>query len=317
MSNIDIITKIYMQDESHFADLLNFKFYKGRPVITPESLQPIDSNLIYKHIRKEDFSDSTIERIKDVIKKCTIMRDDKSYYVIVGIENQTNIDYTMPVRNYLTDAIQYNIQIDELKKKHKQNKDLKSDEYLSGISKNDKLIPVITLTIYWGADKWKAAKDLREMLAIDDENILEYINNYNINLVEPASIYDFNKFSTELGPVLEYISISKNKAALKKMIDEADNRFTNLSIESIELVNATTGSHITPEKYTTSEGGVNMCQALQEIIEDEIREREIALAEKDNALAEKDNALAEKDNALAEKDAEIADLKRQLEALKA
>ena len=185
------------------------------------------------------------------------------------------------------------------------------------MSQNDRLIPVITLTVYWGSDKWNAAKNLHEMLDLDDEDILKYINNYDINLIEPASIDDFNKFSTELGSVLEFISISKDKKALRSIVNQNDDRFTNLSIESISLINATTGSHIEPEKHTTPEGGVNMCQALQEIIEDEIRERDIIIAEKDNALAEKDNALAEKDNTIAKQNAEIASLKKELEALRA
>ena len=317
MSKTDAITKEYLKEDAHFADLLNFKFYNGRQVIKPESLHEVDTNLIYNRITKAGYSESILERIKDIIKKCTIKRDEKSYYVIVGIENQTSIDYTMPIRNYLTDAIQYTNQIDDLEKQHKQNRDLNQDEFISGISKNDRLIPVITLTVYWGSDKWNAAKNLHEMLDLDDEDILKYINNYDINLIEPASIDDFNKFSTELGSVLEFISISKDKKALRSIVNQNDDRFTNLSIESISLINATTGSHIEPEKHTTPEGGVNMCQALQEIIEDEIRERDIIIAEKDNALAEKDNALAEKDNTIAKQNAEIASLKKELEALRA
>ena len=39
-------------------------------------------------------------------------------------------------------------------------------EFLSGLAKDDKLVPVITLTIYWNTGNWDGARSLHEMLNI-------------------------------------------------------------------------------------------------------------------------------------------------------
>ena len=44
-------------------------------------------------------------------------------------------------------------------------KKLSSGEYLKGFYKEDKLIPVITLVVYFGPDKWDAPVCLHEMLS--------------------------------------------------------------------------------------------------------------------------------------------------------
>ena len=162
------------------------------------------------------------------------------------------------------------------------------------------------------------------MLDINNENVLQYINNYNINLIEPIDIRDFKTFKTDLGAVLEYINISKNDQKLLHLIEQNDISFTDMNELSVALINATTGSHISIELNKTQNGGVNVCEGLKKIIENEknalqviIDKKDNVIAEKDNTIAEKDNAIAEKDNAIAKKDAEIADLKRQLEALRA
>ena len=73
----------------------------------------------------------------------------------------------MPVRNMLYDAINYSAQVNEKTKKYrkirKQNPNFKetTEEFLSGWHPDDRLVPVITVTIYFGNDGWDAAKVFR------------------------------------------------------------------------------------------------------------------------------------------------------------
>lgn len=85
------------------------------------------------------------------------MEDGKTAYVLLGIENQTDIHYAMPVKNAIYDALQYGRQVSDIAAKHRADrKDKKSEkkvsggEYLSGFYKEDRLIPVITLVIHFG-----------------------------------------------------------------------------------------------------------------------------------------------------------------------
>ena len=79
----------------------------------------------------------------------TAMEDENAAYLILGIENQSDIHYAMPVRNMLYDAIQYVNQVDEIAKEHRRSKKMPETkaEYLSGFYKTDRILPIITLTV--------------------------------------------------------------------------------------------------------------------------------------------------------------------------
>lgn len=59
---------------------------------------------------------------------------------------------------------------------------------MSGLRRDDKLYPVITLVFYYG-EAWDAAAELHDMFAVQEQlgkGLLEkYVSNYHINLVNP------------------------------------------------------------------------------------------------------------------------------------
>ena len=89
------------------------------------------------------------------------------------------------------DALQYVKQVEEAirsrrkvsGKENKSGEQPTPGEYLGGFHKEDKLVPVITLVIYFGSKKWDAPKRLHEMLAVQDEKILSFVPDYKINLI--------------------------------------------------------------------------------------------------------------------------------------
>ena len=78
-----------------------------------------------------------------------------------------------------------------------------------------KLMPVITLVIYFGASKWDGPMSIHEMLSTQNEQLLRFVPEYRINLLAPAQISkeDFSKFKTDFGKVLAYIKYSRDKKA--------------------------------------------------------------------------------------------------------
>lgn len=84
------------------------------------------------------------------------MYDGNAIYLVLGIENQSKIHYAMVVKNMVYDSLHYAKQVMEATKSHKGEK-LSGDEFLSGFTKEDKLIPVITLVLYFGAEEWDGA----------------------------------------------------------------------------------------------------------------------------------------------------------------
>ena len=55
--------------------------------------------------------EEAVQKYRDVLKSAIIKQDDEAAYILLGIENQTDIHYAMPVRNMIYDALQYGKQV--------------------------------------------------------------------------------------------------------------------------------------------------------------------------------------------------------------
>ena len=181
MGNTDVVTKNYMRQNTVFADACNYLIYGGRNIVDPEKLtelDPTELGVLFEtdsSVRDMD-KPETIQKYRDVLKSAVIMQDDRAAYLIIGIENQTDIHYAMPVRNMIYDALQYGKQVDETSRKNQKEKMKKPrnrGEYLSGFYKEDKLIPVITFVIHFGAYEWDGPMSIKEMMDPQDETLLD------------------------------------------------------------------------------------------------------------------------------------------------
>ena len=203
MGKMNTITKDYMSEPKYFADSFNYYLFDGRQVIKADDLQVLDPTemiLVPKETKIEN-----VEKIRDVLKQCVLMADERATYLMLGIENQTDIHYALPVKNMIYDALNYGKQVSDKAKEHRKKKDLRtSGEFLSGFSKEDKLKPLITLTIYFGAEDWDAPRSLKEMFETTDDTILQFVEDYRVHLIVPNEIRDFNKFTTDFGKVKKY-----------------------------------------------------------------------------------------------------------------
>ncbi len=264
MADKDALTKDYMQDPERFADAFNYLLYDGKQVIKPENLKPQDSASLAV-LYGEDGKVVPIQKFRDVLKLASIMEDSDAVYLFLGIENQSEIHYAMPVRNMVYDSMAYNKQVDEKAKKNRDaGKASKSGgEFLSGFLKTDKLLPVITLVVYFGADEWIGPRDLHSMLDAN-EHILRFVPNYPIHLITPADFQDenFPKLVSELRLVLEYLKYSKDENKLHKLVNE-DAAFKSVSKKTVDVVNVLTNSSIV---YNKGEERVNMCEAIEKLI---------------------------------------------------
>ena len=270
MADKDTVTKEYMQDSATFADAFNFFLYGGRQVIRPEQLRPLDTTAIALPYGSGE-QPEPIQKFRDVLKMVTAMEDGRMAYLVLGIENQSQIHYAMPVRNMLYDAIQYMSQVEDTMKAHRESRETPetSGEYLSGFWRSDTLLPVITLTLYFGAEEWTAPRDLHGMMRVDEE-ILPFIDNYRLHLIAPSEISDedFDKFHTELRLALKYVKYSKNKTRLNEIVHE-DSGYRRISKKTADMVNIVTGSKL---KYGEREEKVDMCLAIEEMRNDAIAE---------------------------------------------
>ena len=190
MGKVDIATKQYMSHRDVIADAFNFYIYDGRQIIKPEKLQKIDTAEIFLPYGND--ADIAVQKMRDNLMLWSMAMYNEAVYVVLGIENQDKIHYAMAVKNMLYDALQYAKQVEEAKRSYRDKTKektvkLNSEEFLSGFKKEDKLMPVITLVIYFGDKDWDGAKSIHDMLSVDNQELLSYIPDYRINLIEPRS----------------------------------------------------------------------------------------------------------------------------------
>ena len=271
MGKPDTVTYDYMKQSEVFADAFNFLLYSGNKVIDSAELKELDTRTIASiyNESKGKKGNKAVHKYRDIFKKAIIKQDGKATYVLLGIENQTDIHYAMPVRNMIYDALSYGEQVSEKEKHNRDNKltDF-NGQYLSGFLKSDKLLPVITLAVYFGPDKWDGPLTLHEMLDTSDDVVLKYTQNYRINLIEPALIdeEELKMFSSDLGRVLEIIKYSEDSARFKEYVLGKEELI--LSKEAGNVIENVTTIKI-PDKLKDGKKEIDMCLALREIIEEE------------------------------------------------
>ena len=253
----DSKAKEYLSDNTRFSEICNYVLFDGEKVIKPENLKECDTTEVLS-VFGIDKKQIVKQKWRDLLKSVSVKHTGQMYVILIGAEAQTDIHYAMPVKTMIYDALNYGEQVNEAKKRHRKNKDYRSsDEFLSGFTLDDKLTPVITITLYLGTTQWDGPRSLAEMMPQMDERILPFINDYRINLLNPLEITDFSKFETGLRPLFELLKNASDEEKLNDLITK-DETFTRVDVETVAAINLFVGTDI---KYDEKEEVVNMCKA--------------------------------------------------------
>ena len=299
MGTADIVTKEYMRENTVFADAFNYLIYNGKKVIDPAKLTEIDSTEIAlpfgnaekvkaekkrkeqeaewssvknESVRKKNTSRvgvkmDAVQKYRDVFKSMVIKQEEKTSYVLLGIENQTDVHYAMPVRNVIYDALQYGRQVADIAADHRRNKKdfpgKSNGEYLSGFFKEDHIRPIITLVIHFGAEEWDGPLSLHEMMATRDMEILSFVENYRIHLIDSTKLTEeeLNKFSTSLKEVMGYIKYSKDKEKLMEFLRKDTHK--TIEMNAARVIKTITN---TPIEVSEEMEEIEMCKAIEDLI---------------------------------------------------
>ncbi len=287
MAAKDIVTKDYIKDTEVFADAFNYLIFGGNPVIDPLKLHEMDTTEIGMPYG-EGKTRVTVQKFRDGLKYLTAMEDGNAAYLLLGIENQSEIHYAMAVKNMVYDALQYASQVEKAAKSHrdaaKKKKQeitdavrnekpeirIETGEYLSGFYKGDRLLPVVTLVILFNPEPWDAPMSIYEMFSVKDPRILSFVPDYRINLIAPAQIKedDMGKFRSSLREVLFYIKYSKDREQLNRLL-ENNPRFRNLDTEAAIVIDTITNSEL---EFDRKGKRVDMCQAVADMRKKERQE---------------------------------------------
>lgn len=208
-------------------------------------------------------------KIRDLVRKTAFGIN----FSVIGIENQSNIDYTFPVRAMSYDVGEYERQLKcirrRLRKKGKDGQHLTAAEYLCGFQKDTRLYPVVTFVLYYGKDEWDAAADLHGMLDFTDipDGIQKLVQNYHIHVVDVPRMRNTEVFKTDVRQVFDFIRCSKDDRSMRQLMAK-DPEYGKMEEDAYNMAAAYTGSeNLLAVKDDYIEGGrVNMCKAIDDLI---------------------------------------------------
>ena len=178
--------KNYWNGNEEFADLFNAVLFGGSQIIRADELENEDTEASAVLAHRNHMHG--IRAARDNIK---IMKKSTAYgvrLVLLGLESQELIHYAMPLRVMGYDYAIYKKQYDNNARQYKKQSvqqavELDEHEFLSKMKKTDRLMPVVTIVIYYGEKVWDAATSLHGILNIPTE-LTPYVNDYRMLLVE-------------------------------------------------------------------------------------------------------------------------------------
>ena len=276
MGQIDLILKGYLSDPRRFADVFNGRLFAGRQILRAEELEPVPPAAVKKS------QERYMERISDYAMR---QKDTGNLFYIWILENQDKIDYSMIVRVMLKEAMEYDKQLQKLKKQNAdawekakengQKPDISKGEFLCKVKKTDRLHPVTTLVIYWGKEKWDGARSLHEMIDFgSDENgkedaIRSATADYPLRVLDLSDEKNYDTYQTEMRAVFECYARRDDKERFYAYVS-SDESFRHMDRETIEVIGRLTNAQelldIIDENEEEEE--CDVCKAIKDLIED-------------------------------------------------
>lgn len=199
--------------------------------------------------------------------------------LVLGLEPEDSVQYALPVKFMNYESVQYQKNLHKIKNAHRKNRDLSREEFISGFSRTDKLQPVITLGIYMGKKKWDAPENLHGLLdwGVFPQKIRKQLmrccNDFHVNMLDVNKLSSSEVFCSDLREVFGFLMRQNDKKALREFVQENE-EFRHLKEDAYDVIAAFSNTRelrIAKETYRT-EGGMDMCLAIQEMIQDGIDE---------------------------------------------
>lgn len=269
MGKNDVALGAYFSDPQIFADLFNAWMYGGKQVIDPGSLMTEDS------VQPRPEYARPYKHVRDVVK---MYQKDGVQLVLLGIENQEQVDYSAPVRIMQFDGADYQNQVRRTEEENRKRLGLKTG--LPAFFREDRIVPVITLILYFGEEEWDRPVRLHDMLAFPkgDTRIKMLVPDYPIHVISVrrngSAGMDISLLHTELRQVFGFLQHQEDKEGLKRYVEENRPVFSRLSSNAALFLAASAHETRLLKGLNREEEHYDMCRALDEWYADGVSEGE-------------------------------------------
>lgn len=221
-----------------FVDIFNNLVLDGQQIIKEEELVSLPTRA---YMRKNVGAiRSGMRDIRKGSRKNGILR------LISLIENQTEIDNTMPERVMGYEYASYEEQIKQIMD---ENTMRKKSAGARRIFAKQKLSPVVTGVLYYGEKRWKHPRRLYEMIRFPEgieERLKPYVADYPMNLVQVAHLTkdERERLTSDFRIIAEYLACRNDRESWMKFqnskyeirhIEEVTDLLWELSGEEVYL----------------------------------------------------------------------------------
>ncbi|MCB5543762.1 Rpn family recombination-promoting nuclease/putative transposase [Anaerostipes hadrus] len=259
MARTDEPIKKLFKNKENFADLFNATIFQGEQVIKADKLIEISTEDIHidnVSLEKENISDNIQEETEklEITKKYRdlMMRyEDQVLQIVLGCEDQSTVDYSMPMRTMLYDALAYAKQQNDIELR--QNSEGKY--YRRKMTKKEKILPVLTIVFYYGEKQWDGATHIHDVIQWSNKlNLKNIVPDYKMNLIWAYGQKDIDKFKSDLQYILYLLKYKQEEDKLEKYIEENDEKLQHMNQDTHNAIIALMGSQIL-EGIENEEGG--------------------------------------------------------------
>lgn len=276
MGKVDITLNDCLKDRSRYADCFNTALnYK---LLQPEYLSDmervLEGTIPYPKLA------ACYKKERDNI--CGYVGSTGAICAVVCIENQRDIDYSQVIRQFIYDAYSYNQQLTDIRKSHSDEekaKGTKERKRYRGFYPEDRLLPVLTVCIYYGEEPWDAPVEIQELMDFstfsEEEKRIwsEYIQNYKITVLDIRRMAEeqIDTMDSDLKLLFGVLKNSSNKNNLLSFIGKHQQELSEIQDDlyqaMITLTNTKELRKLCNQKE--DEGGTNnMCKAIDDLMKD-------------------------------------------------
>ena len=231
MGQKDLVTNRCLSDNERYSDLINGVVFGGEQKLNSDSLQELDSrSIVGKWLYKYGYKERQLYR--DIVKRAAFGMN----FAVIGVENQSEVHYLMPLRAMAYDLAEYDKQASRIRKQIRKKRGITTAEFLSGFGKNNKLHPCVTIVLFYG-EEWDGSKELHGLLDFTDipEELKEYVNNYKVHIVNMSKWEDAEVFRTDLKQIFKFLRCANDKAKIKELTEQ-DVAFGELDEEAYDMI---------------------------------------------------------------------------------
>lgn len=273
MGSKDLTLKSYLSDPMRYADVYNGSVFGGAQVLDGAQLEEAGAAAL----KAED--GVWLERTSDIVMR---QKTAGGLFALWILENQEYVDYSMPVRVLLREALEYDRQVRELMRKNdvgakeKGHERITAGEYLYKVRKDDRLRPVVTLVIYWGSGSWDGPRNLHELLdfgGAESETAGELkrlVPECPLHILDLNEVRDYSGFQTPLRTVFELYARRTDRGQFMEYV-RSHEECRHLDQETYRVIGQMIGSKALQQMKSGREKDKeeqDMCDIIEDLIAD-------------------------------------------------